>query len=151
MLSREGRTLSVYKDEIQLAQAVSASMHKLDNVANQLGITVLEVGPGHAKLSLSVEENMLNGLGILHGGVTFSLADTAFAHACNSRNNKTVALSCNITYSSAAKEGDVLVAIAEEKSLKGRTGVYDVTVTNEEGVVVALFRGNSYRTSDSIL
>ena len=143
--------MSVKKNEMELAEAVSASMHKLDNVAKKLGITVLDVGPGHSKLSLTVTEDMLNGLGILHGGITFSLADTAFAHACNSRNNKTVALACNITYSSIAKEGDVLIAKAEEKSLKGRTGVYDVTVTNEAGDVIAMFRGNSYRTSDSIL
>ena len=143
--------MSVQQEELQLAKRVSSKMHELDNQANQLGIEVLDVGPGYAKLSLTVKEEMLNGLGILHGGVTFSLADTAFAHACNSRNNKTVALSCNITYSQAAKLGDVLTAIAEEKTLKGRTGVYDVTVLNEQDTVVALFRGNSYRTSDSVL
>lgn len=138
-------------EEKELAKEVSAAMHKLDYVANQLGISIEEVRPGFARLTMKVEEKMLNGFGILHGGITFSLADTAFAHACNSRNKKTVALSCNITYTSASRAGDVLTAEAKECVLKGRTGVYDVIVTDSNGTTIALFRGNSYATSDSIL
>jgi acyl-CoA thioesterase len=94
---------------------------------------------------------MVNGFGICHGGVTFSLADTAFAYACNSRNNKTIALACTINFLAAVKPGDRLIATAQEKSLGGRIGVYDITVVNQDNVLVAEFRGTSYATSDSVI
>ena len=90
-------------------------MHRLDKHSQYLGMQVLQVSPGYAELSLVVREDMVNGLGICHGGVTFSLADTAFAFACNSRNQRTLALNCSITYSAPARVGDNLVAIAQEQ------------------------------------
>ncbi|HSV28548.1 MAG TPA: hydroxyphenylacetyl-CoA thioesterase PaaI, partial [Candidatus Omnitrophota bacterium] len=92
--------------------------------------------------SMTVTEPMLNGLGLCHGGFTYKLADDAFAYACNSHNRNAVALSCSITYPAAARLGDRLTAIAEERHRKGRNGTYDVTVTNQDGEVVALFRGH---------
>jgi acyl-CoA thioesterase len=137
--------------EQQLAEAVARRMYDLDYASKQLGIAVNQIQCGYSELSLTVTQDMLNGLGLCHGGVIFTLADSAFAFACNSRNQLTVALSCNITYTTAAKEGDVLTAIAKEQILNGRTGVYDVSVSNQDGQTVAFFRGNSYRTKHHVL
>ena len=139
------------KNPVELAQQVSAFMAKTDLAAESLGIKLEEVKPGYSRMSMLVTKEMLNGFAILHGGITFTFADTAFAHACNSRNQKTVALSCNIIFSASAKEGDHLVAVAEEKSLKGRTGAYDVEVKNQNDELIALFRGTSYRTKDPVV
>jgi acyl-CoA thioesterase len=89
---------------------------------------------------------MLNGFAICHGGITFTLGDTAFAYACNSRNQKTVALSCNITFATAVKAGEILTATAKEAVLNKRTGLYDIVIQNQQGIDVAFFRGNSYCT-----
>jgi acyl-CoA thioesterase len=102
-----------------------------------------EIDEGFAVLSLTVEKKHTNGHGICHGGVTFALADSAFAFACNSRNQSTVAQHNTISYTSAVKLGDVLTATAKEISLIGRNGIYDVEVTNQEGLAVAQFRGCS--------
>jgi acyl-CoA thioesterase len=99
---------------------------------------------------MQIQKEMLNGHGICHGGVTFSLADTAFAYACNSHNRKTVALNCLISFSRAANEGDELTAVAKEQALGKTTGTYDVTVTNQNAEVVALFRGASYSTKQEV-
>jgi uncharacterized domain 1 len=94
---------------------------------------------------------MVNGLGICHGGVTFTLADTTFALACNSRNRRTVALACSINFVAASNVGDVLRAEAREISVKGRVGVYDITVKNQKDELIAEFRGTSYATSSSVI
>lgn len=125
-------------------------MFELDKLAQHFKMRILESGDGYAKLSMLVAPEMLNALNICHGGVTFALADTAFAYACNSGNIKTVALSCLISYSQAVKEGDMLfaecVALVQNKS----TGTYDVKVSNQDGQVVALFRGTSYSTRQQL-
>jgi len=136
---------------LNLAQAVAGEMHRLDKHSQYLGMQVLQVSPGYAELSLVVRDDMVNGLGICHGGVTFSLADTAFAFACNSRNQRTLALNCSITYSAPARVGDNLVAIAQEQVLNGKTGVYDVVVSNQHMEKIAIFRGVSYRTRQQIV
>lgn len=136
---------------LNLAQAVAGEMHRLDKHSQYLGMQVLQVSSGYAELSLVVREDMVNGLGICHGGVTFSLADTAFAFACNSRNQRTLALNCSITFSAPARVGDNLVAVAQEQVLNGKTGVYDVVVTNQHMEKVAIFRGVSYRTRQQIV
>jgi acyl-CoA thioesterase len=102
-----------------------------------------EIDEGFAMLSLTVEKKHTNGYGICHGGVTFALADSAFAFACNSRNQSTVAQHNTISYTTPVKLGDVLIATAKEISLIGRNGIYDVEVTNQEGLTVAQFRGCS--------
>lgn len=114
-----------------------------DKVSTGLGMELVEVDEGSAILSLLVEERHSNGHGICHGGITFTLADSAFAFASNSRNQSTVAQHNVISYTKPAKIGDRLTASATEVSLIGRSGIYDVKVTNSKGQVVAEFRGFS--------
>ncbi|WP_136678995.1 hydroxyphenylacetyl-CoA thioesterase PaaI [Neptunomonas sp. XY-337] len=129
----------------QLAQACSQAMHANDRAAHALGMQIEETRPGFAKLSMVVTEPMLNGHDICHGGMIFSLADTAFAHACNSYNQVTVASGCSIDFAAPAFKGDTLTAIAEERHRKGRTGVYDITVYNQKEEAIAFFRGKSHQ------
>ncbi len=138
-------------EEKQIAEQIGAKLFAQDVVANVLGIKLDQIAPGYARMSMHVRNDMLNGLGICHGGMTFTLADTAFAYACNSRNEKTVALACTISFAQGVYEGDVLTAIAEEEILNGKTGIYNVVVTNRLGEKVALFRGNSYKTSQAVV
>lgn len=126
-------------------------MLRRDRASSHLGIAIESVDEGQAVLSMTVRDDMLNGLDILHGGVTFTLADSAFAFACNSRNRKTVALNGTISFIAAARAGDVLTATAREVSLSNRTGIYDVSVKNQNGELVAEFRGTSYGTSSAVL
>jgi len=137
-------------DEMEVAKCVGEAMMSNDKAAQALGIKLLEIRPGFSKMTMIVRPDMLNGFDICHGGMTFSLADTAFAYACNSRNKKTVAMQCSINFVAASKEGDELTAIAEESSLSGRTGVYDITIVNQQGKTVAHFRGTSYGTSSTV-
>ncbi len=134
-----------------LAAHVAAVMNANDRAAKLLGITLVEVRPGGAVMRMLVREDMLNGHGICHGGITFTLADTAFAYACNSRNVKTLALACTINFVAAVSEGDVLTAEAREVSSSNKTGIYDIAVTNQKGESVAQFRGTSYATRSSVI
>jgi acyl-CoA thioesterase len=120
-------------------------MYARDAAARGLGIVLEEVRPGYARLSMRVLASMLNGHGLAHGGMIFTLADTAFAYACNSRNERNVALNAAISFAAPARIGDALVATATERSRSGRTGVYDVEVRDQRGEPVAFFRGTSYR------
>lgn len=129
-----------------LAEEVGRKMFAEDRAAQSLGITLDAIAPGYARMSMKVREDMLNGFAICHGGITFTLGDTAFAYACNSRNQQTVALSCNITFAAAVRAGETLTATAQEVMLNNRTGLYDVTINNGSGAKVAFFRGNSYCT-----
>ena len=122
------------------AEKSAAAMWASDRASAWLGMTICMVDEGVADLELTVGPNHCNGLGICHGGITFSLADSAFACACNSRNQATVAQHNTISYIAAARLGDTLTARAREVSLTGRNGVYDVTVTNQDGTVIAVFR-----------
>ncbi|HIJ38089.1 MAG TPA: hydroxyphenylacetyl-CoA thioesterase PaaI [Rhodospirillaceae bacterium] len=126
-------------------------MFARDHVSHALGIVLQEIRPGYAKLTMRVTQAMLNGHGTLHGGMSFTLADTAFAYACNAYNQNAVALGCDIIYPAAGREGDDLTAEAKECLLAGRTGVYDVAVSNQDGVVLALFRGQSRRIEGQIV
>jgi acyl-CoA thioesterase len=125
------------------AQKSAETMWNNDQASAWFGMRIDEIDEGFAVLSLTVEKKHTNGHGICHGGVTFALADSAFAFACNSRNQSTVAQHNTISYTSAVKLGDVLTATAKEISLIGRNGIYDVEVTNQEGLAVAQFRGCS--------
>jgi acyl-CoA thioesterase len=131
--------------------AVIRHMFSRDRWSNSLGLELLACAPGQAKLRLQVQPDMVNGLGTGHGGVAFSLADTAFAFACNSRNAVTVAQSASIDFLLPVQVGDTLVAEAVEQSLVGRSGVYYVTVTNQRAETVACFRGLSRRIRGEIL
>ncbi|HLO76657.1 MAG TPA: hydroxyphenylacetyl-CoA thioesterase PaaI [Magnetospirillum sp.] len=130
-----------HPDRQALAERVAAAMQEKDESLGFLGITLDAVGPGHARLSMTVTRPMLNALGLCHGGFTYKLADDAFAYACNSHNRNAVGLNCTISYLAPAREGDRLTATCDERHRKGRSGTYDVTVTNQDGETIALFRG----------
>lgn len=135
----------------ELAQACADSMYKVDNASQALGMKIVSVGPGRAELSMKIRDDMLNGHGSCHGGFIFALADSTFAFACNSRNVSTVAQGVSIEYVRPGVAGQLLTAVAEEKNLAGRTGLYDVTVSNEQGEHIAYFRGKSYRIRGTVL
>jgi acyl-CoA thioesterase len=128
-----------------IAEAASKAMHERDHAAHHLGIEIKQIKTGYAQLSMTVKSTMVNGHDICHGGMIFTLADTAFAHACNSYNFNTVAAGCNIDYLAPAKLHDVLTATAQEQTLVGRTGIYDVVVTDQLNKTIAVFRGKSAR------
>ena len=134
-----------------LATATATAMFARDRAAQALGMTIVRVQPGSALLTMKVRSDMVNGHHICHGGMLFSLADTAFAYACNSYNRNTVASACHIDFLASAKEGEMLEAEAVERSAAGRTGVYDVTIKVVGGKTIALFRGKSYRISGEVI
>ncbi|MFW9595326.1 MAG: hydroxyphenylacetyl-CoA thioesterase PaaI [Macromonas sp.] len=142
---------TVPTDPQQLAQAVANAMWSRDNATNALGMEILAVGPGTATIAMPVRTDMLNGHHMCHGGYIFTLADSAFAYACNSYNQNTVASACHIDFLAPARLGDVLEAEAVERSAAGRTGVYDITVRVRGGKTVALFRGKSYRIQGEVI
>ena len=144
-------SVEVPTDPHALAQAVGAAMYAVDAATQGLDMQVTEMAAGYARLTMRMRPDMLNGHQTCHGGFIFALADSAFAFACNSRNASTVASGCTIDFLAPAYAGDELTAVAQERSLAGRTGVYDVTVTNHDGRQVALFRGRSYRIKGQIV
>lgn len=127
----------------QRAERAAQVMWASDAASKWLGFELLRVGEGTATLALTVADHHCNGHGICHGGITFALADSAFAFACNSRNVATVAQHNSISFIAPGRLGDRLTARAVEVSLAGRSGLYDVSVTNQDGAVIAEFRGGS--------
>ena len=113
-----------------------------DPASRALGMALLELGPGHAVVAMTVRPDMVNGYQVCHGGLVASLADSAFALACNSRGVRTVAAGFDVTFLEPAHEGEVLLATADERALRGRSGLYDVTVRRDETVIAEL-RGRS--------
>jgi len=134
-----------------LAERVAARMSDADRASRALGMRIESVAPGRAEMTMTVRDDMLNGHAICHGGYIFLLADSTFAFACNSYNRNTVAQGCSIDYLAPARAGDVLRASGVERSRTGRTGVYDIEVTNHHGTTIALFRGKSYRIDGNIV
>ena len=134
-----------------LAEETAAAMWSRDRASQGLGLELISVKPGYALLRMTVRSDMVNGHHICHGGFIFTLADSAFAFSCNSYNQNTVASACHIDFLAPAREGQVLEAEAVERSLSGRTGVYDITVRVQGGVTVALFRGKSYRIKGEVI
>jgi len=128
-----------------LAELAGKTMYENDPTSQALGMRLAEIRPGYARLTMTVRADMLNGHRTCHGGYIFMLADSAFAFACNSHNFNTVGAGCTIDYLAPGREGDVLTAVGIEQALSGKTGVYDIAVTNGEGRTVALFRGKSHR------
>ena len=137
--------------EIEIAQRCCETMWRTDVASQDLGMQVEVAKPGCAIACFEVRANMVNGYGICHGGFIFALADSAFAFACNTYDRITVAAGASIDFVRPARRGDTLKAVAVEMSRGGRTGVYDVEVTNQREEVVAIFRGRSYATRESIL
>jgi acyl-CoA thioesterase len=126
------------------AELVRDGMYPNDHATKHLGMEVVDIGPGRATLRMTVRRDMLNGHQTCHGGMIATLADSAFAFACNSYNELTVASGFSIDLVAPAREGDVLTAQASEMSKTGRTGVYDVDVRNQQGERIAIFRGRSH-------
>ena len=141
----------IHLNNQQLAEACVAELYNRDPASKELGIQVTEVKPDFAAVTMTVRGDMLNGHATCHGGFIFALADSAFAFACNTGNQATVASGCSIEYVAPAREGDLLTATAEKKHRAGRLGVYDITVTNQNNEVVAYFRGKSYQTRQAVL
>ena len=134
-----------------LAEATANSMYARDHATQALGIKIVAIKPGVASMQMVVQETMLNGHQTCHGGYIFTLADSAFAFACNSYNIQAVAAGCSIEYLAPAYEHDVLTAQAQEQSRTGRTGIYDVAVMNQDGKKIALFRGKSHQLKDAVI
>ena len=128
-----------------LAELAGKTMYDNDPASRSLGMLLAEIRPGYARMTMPVRQDMLNGHQICHGGYIFLLADSAFAFACNSHNHNTVGAGCTIDYLAPGRLGDLLSAEAVEQALSGKTGVYDVKVSNQEGRTVALLRGKSHR------
>jgi acyl-CoA thioesterase len=126
-----------------LARACADAMLAEDRATHGLGILLTAVGPGHATMTMPVRADMVNGHGICHGGFIFTLADSAFAFACNAYGERNVAQHNSITYVRPARNGELLTAVAEERARAARSGIYDVRVTGADGAVVAEFRGHS--------
>jgi acyl-CoA thioesterase len=133
-----------------LAELAGKTMYERDPASQALGMLLDEIRPGYARMSMPVRRDMINGHGTCHGGYIFMLADSAFAFACNSYNLNTVGAGCSIDYVAPAREGDLLTAEATEQALLGKTGIYDITVTNQEGRKIALFRGKSHRVAGHV-
>jgi len=140
------------RDEGALAAQVGASMFEADRATRDfMQIELVACEPGRAVMRMTVRETMLNGHDICHGGLIFTLADSTFAYACNSRNHATVAAGCSIEFLQPARAGDVLTCEGREQVLQGRHGVYDMKVTNQRGETVAMFRGKSATIQGAVL
>ena len=131
-----------------LAERSAAAMYANDRASQALGIRVVEIGPGYAKATMRVREDMLNGQSACHGGLIFSLADSAFAFSCNSHGGTVVAAAASIDFLAPAQSGDELTAVAVERWRSRRNGVYEVTVANQRGDTIALFRGRSHQVRE---
>ena len=135
----------------ELARATAAAMFETDACSRALGIELLEVREGYARMQMRVRADFLNGHRICHGGLIFTLADSAFAFACNSRNINTVASGCSIEFLRPVHGGDMLTAEAAEQSLTGRRGIYDIRVINRANEIVAMFRGKSAQIKGTVI
>ena len=133
------------------ALAVVEEMMSKDAFSQWLGIQVLEVREGYCKLQMTIRQEMINGFDIVHGGIAFALADTAFAFASNNRNNISVALDASISYTKAVMPGDILTAESKELHNGRRTGQYQVIVSNQQNVEIAFFNGTCYRTGKGLI
>jgi len=139
-------------DERALAERVGEVMFTADRATRDfMQIELVSCEPGRAVTRMTVRETMLNGYAICHGGLIFTLADSTFAYACNSRNKATVAAGCSIEFLKPGRLGDVLTCVGEEQLLQGRNGIYDMKVTNQLGEVVAMFRGKSTQLQGSVI
>ncbi len=148
----DGAAIPLIPAEAQaLAERVARGMWERDRASQALGMRIERVAPGFAELSMTVRGDMVNGHAICHGGLVFTLADSAFAFACNSTNFNTVAAGCSIEFLAPGREADVLTATARERAQGKRAGVYDIDVRNQDGITIALFRGKSMRIRGNVV
>jgi acyl-CoA thioesterase len=146
-----GTSVASTVDTQHLAERAAEALFARDMASRMLGIRVVGIKPGHARLTMTVRPDMVNGHRICHGGLIFSLADSAFAASCNSHNENAVAAAASIDFLAPAFEGDELSAEANELWRSGRSGLYEITVTNQRGERIALFRGRSHRTGGPVI
>lgn len=139
------------KEENTTPQRIVSHMMQHDAFSQWLGIEVLEVREGYSRIRMTLRDDMLNGFGIIHGGIAFSLADSAFAFACNNRNNLSVALDTSINFTKSTLPGQVLTAEATEEHNGRSTGLYQVRITRNDDEVVALFKGVCFRTGKALV
>ena len=135
----------------ETADKVARAMLAAEGTGPAWGIEILEAREGYSRISMRLRADMLNGHGIAHGGMIFALADTAFAYACNSRNVRTVAAQASISFLEAARDGELLIAEASERAVRGRSGVYNVCVRGEDGRAIAEFQGLSRSVGGAII
>ena len=133
------------------ARQVVDKMMRDDLFSQWLGIEVLAVKEGYSQIKMTVRKEMINGFGIVHGGIAFSLADSAFAFACNNRNNLSVALDTSINFTKPVHVGDVLTAVAKEIHNGKSTGLYHISITNQRNHMVAIFKGTCFRTGKNLI
>ncbi|MDC2981539.1 hydroxyphenylacetyl-CoA thioesterase PaaI [SAR116 cluster bacterium] len=138
-------------DDYTTARAVAEAMIGKCGLSQSLGMKIIDAGPKYSVVEMVLEDRHLNGFSIAHGGAIFALADTAFAHACNSDNVVTVAQQCQINFLQPGHAGDLLTATAKGRTHSGRTGIYDVTITGSDGGVIAEFRGMSCKLRDPVI
>ena len=138
-------------DKDKLAAQVVDHMLKHDLFSQWLGIEVLDIKEGYSKLKMTVRKEMINGFGIVHGGIAFSLADSAFAFACNNRNNLSVALDTAINFTKPVQVNDELTAEAKEIHNGTSTGLYHISITNQNDHLVAIFKGTCFRTGKNLI
>ena len=134
-----------------LAKKVVDKMMRDDLFSQWLGIEIIEIKEGYSKIKMTIRNEMMNGLGIVHGGIAFSLADSAFAFACNNRNVLSVALDTAINFLKPVHVGDTLTAEAKELHNGKSTGLYHISITNQNDHVVAMFKGTCFRTNKSLI
>jgi len=135
----------------QLAKEVVNHLIENDLFSKWLGIEVVEISEGYSKINMTIRKEMVNGFGIVHGGITFSLADSAFAFACNNRNNLSVALDTSINFIKPVHVDDILIAEAKEIHNGKSTGLYHIYITNQNNHTVAMFKGTCFRTGKNLI
>jgi acyl-CoA thioesterase len=135
----------------RLAERAAEALLANDSASAMLGMQLVEVKPGYARMTMRIRPDMVNGHHLCHGGLIFTLADSAFAVSCNSHNDNTVAAAGSIDFLAPAREGDELTAEAQELWRSGRSGIYEITVANQRGERIALFRGRSQRISGQLV
>jgi acyl-CoA thioesterase len=138
-------------DAGEIARACAAVLWAEDSASKGLGMQLVSVEPGRSVLTMTITDKMVNGHNIAHGGLIFTLADSAFAFACNTYDQRAVAQHCAVTFLAPGKLGDRLVAKGVERHRAGRSGIYDITVTREDGTMIAEFRGHSRTIEGTIL
>lgn len=138
-------------DALSLAKRCAEVMWADDRASRALGMQIADVGPGRATLNMTITETMTNGHGTCHGGFIFTLADSAFAFACNAYNQRAVAQHCDVTFLRPARLGDRLTATCVERTRAGRSGIYDVSVRTADGTLIAEFRGHSRTIEGTLL
>ena len=138
-------------DKDEMAKRVVGHMMDSDVFSQWLGIEIIEVKEGYSKIKMKLRKEMINGFGVIHGGIAFSLGDSAFAFACNNRNNLSMALDTSITFTKSTQPGDELTAEAKELHNGRSTGLYLITITNQHNIQVALFKGTCFRTGKHLI